>query len=1092
MTFPVSRALAGTLSPQRARTILICQIVLLAVFEAQFVRRHSGALTVVLVPSIMLAAMFALERPGRWKHVLGMVLAAMLGLMLGGITLATAAAASALAGLQAAAGAALLRRLAPGGLDLTRPDAVLKLAVVAILVAPVFSLIFGISMHLLDGTHLAPSAAGWATGLPDLLNGQAFRWVLPNVFGIVVATPIFLGSFRDQPLPLSKLLSSRRLASFAAVGVLTAAVFLSNGRTYIFFVCPALVWVSLSLGIRDTAAAHLLSLIVATLAVASGNGPADVLAIPAGSRYLYLETSYLLCYGCILPIAASMEARRRLEHELAQTVAFTSQILHNMQEVVFRTDARGQWTFLNPAWEGMTGFAVAETLNATGTAQLDLVDLVDKLSLSRHPHDHRHDDADELRTHRSFVRRDGVTREADISIRMIRASDGTFEGTAGSIRDVSDQLRYVVALEASELRFRQLCDTSPIGILRCDRDGLITYLNQRIELLVMAPAGAIIGKPWDEVLGLDNSQLTDQINHSLMTPGAVFEHEINYCDRAGLKRWLTFTATGEFESGSRLSGYIAAVTDITQRKASEGELATRTRELRLVTENINDMVFRIGLDGRCHYVTPSVREVLGHDPHAIVGMPVLIRIHPDDIGDVRASFDKLMQGTIDDLSVAYRSLPATSKDEYLWLEANCRLLRNRKGEPIEIVASVRDITARKLLENDLIDARRRAEQAAATKSEFLANLSHEIRTPMNGVIGLAELLMDHSLDETSHNYVRLISESGASMMKLLNDILDIAKIDSGRLQLSLEPFDLHKCLADSLSLMTASAVGKGLALNLDIAPDVPRTILGDSLRLRQVLANLIGNAVKFTETGRIRLSARTEGDQLVIVVEDSGIGIAQSAQARVFEDFVQAGADIANGYGGTGLGLPISRRIAEAMGGTLTLSSTPDVGTTLELRFGLIVPDAAVVSAQQAPPVPKLNALAPMRLLVAEDGQTNQMIVTAMLQKLGHHVVLAQTGEEAVAKVHEAMAAAQPFAAVLMDIQMPGMDGMTATRLLRESGISADMLPIVALTANGYQENVDDCLAAGMQGHLVKPVRSGAIAAELARVIKPDSVRSGV
>uniref|UniRef100_UPI0038BCB57B PAS domain S-box protein n=1 Tax=Novosphingobium sp. TaxID=1874826 RepID=UPI0038BCB57B len=809
---------SNSLFPNRAHWARDGLIVLLALLEAQFIRRHSGALTVVLGPSIMLAAAFALAQPGRrkqvlWQHILRMFLAAMLGLMLGGISFANAAFAAALAGAQAVIGSAVLRKLAPGGLDLTRPDAVIKLAVVAILIAPLFSLIFGVVILLRDGTLQSLATAGALTSLSDYANARTFQWILPNAFGIVVATPIFLGVLGDRALDLSVLLSRGRVAGFAAVGALTSAVFLSEGHTYIFFVCPALVWVSLSLGIRDTAAAHLVSLLIATWAVASGNGPADVLAIPAESRYFYLETAYLCCYGCILPIAASMEARRRLEQEVAQTLAFTSQILHNMQEVVFRTDARGRWTFLNPAWEAITGYAVADTLEGTGTAVLDLSDLVGGLAQSPQPHD---EDADELRILRSYVRRDGETRDADISIRIIRAADGTFEGTAGSIRDVSDQARYMAALEASEQRFRQLCDTSPIGIVRCDRDGLITYVNQRIELLIMVPAGAIIGKPWAEVLGLDNMQVTDRINRSLMTPGAVFENEINYCDRAGLKRWLTFTATGEFDGRSRLSGYIAAVTDVTQRKASDLELAQRTRELRLVTENINDMVFRIGLDGRCHYVTPSVHEVLGHDPHAIVGMPVLIRIHPEDIDNVRASFDQLMQGTVDGLSVAYRSRPATSSTEYLWLEANCRLLRDRKGAPFEIVASVRDITARKLLEHDLIEARRRAEQAVATKSEFLANLSHEIRTPMNGVIGLAELLLDHPLDDTSRNYVRLITESGATMMKLLNDILDIAKIDAGRLQLSVEPFDLHDCLADSMSLMTASAMGKGLALDLDI------------------------------------------------------------------------------------------------------------------------------------------------------------------------------------------------------------------------------------------------------------------------------------
>lgn len=1058
-------------------------IAAISLFEAKFVLPHPEALTVMLVPSIMLAAVFALEWPRQWQQLPRMLLASFFGLVLGGVPLPVAAVAAALAGLQAVLGGRALKYLAPDGLDLTRTDAVLKLGIVAILIAPLFSAIFTVFALSVGGGNPVSATISPPSNLSEhLAAAHAFRWVLPNAIGIIIATPIFLGLLRRRSFQLPDLITRRRIAGYAGVSALTALVFLSEGRSYIFFVCPALVWVSVSMGIRDTAAAHLLSILIATVAVVTGNGPADVLAIAPEGRYLFIETAYLCCYCCLLPIAASMEARRRLEQELAQTLAFTSEILQNMQDVVFRTDANGRWTFLNPAWETMTGFPVAETLQGSGPAVLDLRDIV--AELLREPQLHG-GDGDEVRTHRSFVRRDGEVREADISFRKINTPDGRFEGFAGSIRDVSDQQRYVVALEASEQRFRQLCDTSPIGILRCDRHGLITYVNQRIELLVMAPAASIIGKPWVEVLGLDQTQASEQINRSLMTPGAVFEKEINYVDRAGLRRWLTFTATGEFENGSRLSGYIAAVTDVTQRKTSDLELANRTRELRLVTENINDMVFRIGLDGQCLYATPSVRQVLGYDPTVFVGMPALIRIHPDDIDHVRGGFDQLLEGRVDNLRVAYRVWHASKDMGCRWLEADCRLLRNQKGKPHEIVASVRDITSRKLLENDLIEARHRAEQAAAAKSAFLANLSHEIRTPMNGVIGLSELLLDHPLDETSRNYARLISESGATMMKLLNDILDIAKIDSGRLQLSVEPFDLHDCLADCMSLMTASAVGKRLALDLDIAPDVPRCIIGDSLRLRQILANLIGNAVKFTDAGQVRLSARTEGDELVIAVDDTGIGISAAAQDKVFEDFVQAEENTTSGYGGTGLGLPISRRIAEAMGGTLTLSSTPGVGTSLVLRFKPDLPDAAAVATRSPVPPPVLPALPPMRLLVAEDGRTNQMIVTAMLEKLGHHVELAQNGEEAISKVHEAVDAKRQFDAVLMDIQMPGMDGMTATRLLRESGITADMLPIIALTANGFQESVDACIAAGMQGHLVKPVRSAEIAAELAKVAHP-------
>jgi signal transduction histidine kinase/AmiR/NasT family two-component response regulator len=469
---------------------------------------------------------------------------------------------------------------------------------------------------------------------------------------------------------------------------------------------------------------------------------------------------------------------------------------------------------------------------------------------------------------------------------------------------------------------------------------------------------------------------------------------------------------------------------------------------------------------------------------------MLTRLHPDDKAEVVASFERLAAGEIDDLTIAYRSRPAPPREGYVWVEASCRLLRDWKDEPYEIVAALRDVTERKQLEFDLIEARERAEQAVAVKSEFLAHLSHEIRTPMNGVIGLADLLLDRPLDDVGRSYVRLITESGETMMKLLNDILDIAKVDAGRLQLSSETFDLHDCLAKSLSLMTASAVRKGLNLELAMADDLPRRIVGDSLRLRQILANLIGNAVKFTESGHVRLEAAVERDEsdacadtLVITVEDSGIGIAEGLQSRVFDEFTQADAGTADSFGGTGLGLAISRRLAEAFGGTLSLTSIPGTGTRLILRMPLVLPGPDLALPAPAAAASERPSMAPLHLLVAEDNRTNQLIIGAMLERLGHSHAMVMRGDEVLDKVRAAEAAGRPFDAVLMDLLMPGMDGREATQALREAGYSAAAMPVIAVTANGFAQDIEACRAAGMQGHLVKPVRIDALAEELARIM---------
>jgi PAS domain S-box-containing protein len=495
------------------------------------------------------------------------------------------------------------------------------------------------------------------------------------------------------------------------------------------------------------------------------------------------------------------------------------------------------------------------------------------------------------------------------------------------------------------------------------------------------------------------------------------------------------------------------------------------------------VVYRIGLDGTHLYATPSVREVLGHVPGAVVGQRMGERIHPDDRAGVMEMFGRLARGEIDQAKIAFREFPHGVDSTLIWLEANSRLLRDARGRPFEIVAALRDVTHNKTLEFELIEARARAEAATRAKSRFLANLSHEIRTPMNGVIGLADLLLGHPLDPVSRRYVETIAQSGQTMMTLLSDILDIARIDAGRVELTCAPFDLRACLADCLHLMTASAMRQGLDLQQVIAPDVPQRVVGDSLRLRQVLANLIGNAVKFTASGFVRLSAIRAGDRLVITVQDSGIGIAADQQVRLFEEFIQADATVAGVYGGSGLGLAISRRLAEVMGGDLSLHSVPGTGTTLTLNLPIVEPDAEQAAVVAPQPSPICAPGTGLRLLVAEDNHTNRIIMTAMLHRLGHRVDVAGCGEDVLDMVAQADAAGQPFDGVLMDIQMPGMDGLDATRALRRRGHDALRLPVIAVTANGYAEDIDQCRDAGMQGHLVKPVRAATLADELDRLM---------
>ncbi len=515
--------------------------------------------------------------------------------------------------------------------------------------------------------------------------------------------------------------------------------------------------------------------------------------------------------------------------------------------------------------------------------------------------------------------------------------------------------------------------------------------------------------------------------------------------------------------------------DIVRREHAE-------RELALLAANATDAVLRIDLDGRCTYASPSVREVLGVEAETLVGGSIAEWVHEDDRDEMLTFHDLFVSGEIERGVITYRSHRADEPDHELWIEAHSGLVRDAAtGAPQELIASLRDVTERKRLELELDSARVHAEAAARAKSSFLANMSHEIRTPMNGVLGFADLLLNSDIGAEQRHHAQLIVDSGRAMMRLLNDILDLSKIEAGQMQVSPEAIDLRHALRNCAKLIQPAASQKELPLVVRIDEALPVCVLLDGLRLRQITLNLLGNAVKFTQQGSICLSAAIvadgAGQAFEVKVEDTGIGIPAHRQAAVFEQFTQAEQSTASRFGGTGLGLAISRQLAALMGGSLELASREGVGTTFTLRLPLIeaTSHATTSGTREAETVPAR----PLRVLVAEDHDVNQALMTAMLGRLGHEAVIAANGLQALQAAVKADQSGAGFDLVLMDMQMPVMDGLEAARKIRAAGIAAARLPILALTANAYADDVTACLAAGMQAHLTKPVQLADLAAAI-------------
>ena len=510
---------------------------------------------------------------------------------------------------------------------------------------------------------------------------------------------------------------------------------------------------------------------------------------------------------------------------------------------------------------------------------------------------------------------------------------------------------------------------------------------------------------------------------------------------------------------------------------------------RLLTQNkdLNSQKFALDqhaivsmtdLDGNITYANDRFCNISGYARNELIGHNhriVKSGAHPPEI--YAALWHTITQGKVWHGEVKNRKKDGST----YWVDATIVPLMDAHGRPYQYIGIRTDITAIKELEHSLQIATAKAEAANRAKSDFLANMSHEIRTPMNGVIGMTELALDTELSTEQRSYLSTVKRSAESLMVILNDILDFSKIEAGKLTIEAIDFPLASTLTEILQPIRARASQKGLALNCQLDPGLPTHVLGDTGRIRQILTNLCDNAIKFTAQGSITVSVHcvplgSDAFEAHLSVRDTGIGIAPDKQQGIFEAFSQADNSTTRRFGGTGLGLTISTRLVELMGGRIWVESVPEQGSTFHFTVRLGRSETAVTLAAAPVAVHHPPAQRALRVLLAEDHPVNQMLATVLLEKWGHTVVLAENGQQAVD-----LFPTQDWDIVLMDMQMPVMGGLEATTLIRAREPANRHVPIIAVTANAMEADRDACHQAGMDEHLSKPIKATDLQAMLLR-----------
>ncbi len=767
--------------------------------------------------------------------------------------------------------------------------------------------------------------------------------------------------------------------------------------------------------------------------------------------------------------------RKYLEEILQQSEKRYRAIFNNATVAITLVDKEGRYIQFNTTWLEMLGYNALEMRQQKNT---ELCHPDDVPAIEILMQDFKMGNLDHYRVEQRLLHKNGSLLWGDLSASAIRNRQGQLEAMIGIVVDITR--RKHIEAERDRL-FNLSVDMQMVASF----DGFFKQLNVAWERTLGRPQEQMLAQPFLSFVHPDDILNTHVgFFEELLRGKSVLGFENRYRCQNSSYRWFSWNAYPLVEQKS----FYAIVRDITERKQAEETLKLNERRYRAIVQDQTELICRYLPNGTLTFVNQAYSRYFGKPEAELLGQSFYQMIFKEDW-----EFQRSLRGSdnapfpVVEIEHQVTLLNGDIRWQH-WIE---RAMFDEQEQLVEYQAVGRDITERKHAEGELLRAKEAAETATRTKSEFLANMSHEIRTPMNGIIGMTELLLNTRLTRKQHEYAEVIWQSADALQTLINDILDFSKIEAGKLLLAPTAFNLENVILEVARLLSITAESKGYELKVRYLPSTPRYVIGDAGRIRQILINLVGNAIKFTQQGYVLmevtgLDSSEDLTQVQFKIEDTGIGIPADQLETIFDKFTQADSSITRQFGGTGLGLAISSQLVKLMGGQMVVQSQLGAGSVFTIILPLpLATETQVLTASTVPltsisrwwhslsPQPSITELTKIAwpkqfkvpVLLVEDNEVSQLVALNMLRQFGCQITQAKHGKEALE-----ILARQSFAVVFMDVQMPEMDGFEATRLIRQREGTQQHTLIIAMTANAMRDDAEYCLTAGMDDYIAKPI----------------------